>query len=279
MSIDNLNAEHRGQFNVLPPSLRRRQCCSFCRQPGHNLQTCNSDRLREFEAICATQVLQTNTQDDFKNWLNQNYMSEQLLIKAFAVKKFRITIRTSIERCVDLTAEYIFMIYKNTNETVEIVEHENEFENDLMTFIQALSNERQEEIQEEILEERRISEHQQNIVMENMLMREMFIAMMSRIINRTLQTENNKFKIISTINNNKNENIDQLCECSICYDNKELKNFVKLSCNHEFCKECIIETMKINQNKNLCCALCRGEIKSIESRTNEVINEMSVYIE
>jgi hypothetical protein len=279
MSIDNLNAEHRGQFNVLPPSLRRRQCCSFCRQPGHNLQTCNSDRLREFEVICATQVLQTNTQDDFKNWLNQNYMSEQLLIKAFAVKKFRITIRTSIERCVDLTAEYIFMIYKNTNEPVEIVEHENEFENDLMTFIQALSNERQEEIQEEILEERRLSEHQQNIVMENMLMREMFIAMMSRIINRTSREENHKFKIVSTINENDNKNIDQLCECSICYDNKELKNFVKLTCNHEFCKECIVETMKISQNNKLCCALCRGEVKTIESRTNAIGNEISVYIE
>jgi hypothetical protein len=280
MSIDNLNAEHRGQLNILPPSLRRRQCCSFCRQHGHNLTTCNNDRLREFEVICATQVLQINTYDDFKNWLIQNYMSEPLLIKAFAIKKFKITTRTNIEICMDLITEYIFRIYKNTNETIEIVERENQFENDLMTFIQALSTERQQEIQEEIQEERRISEYQQNMVMENMLIREMFIHMMSRMINRTSrEEEHRKFKIVSTINENENINIDQLCECSICYDNKEFKNFVKLTCKHEFCKECIIETMKISQNNKLCCALCRGEVKTIESRTNVIGNEISVYIE
>lgn len=275
MSIYNLNAEHRGQINVLPPSMRRVQCCSFCRRPGHNITTCNNDRLRDFEIICANEVQNTNTQDDFKNWLSQNYMTEPLLLKVFTIRKFRVTTRTSIEACIDMITEYIFMIYKNTNEPVEIVDHEIQFENDLMSFIQELSTDRQEEIREE----RIILEQDQNRVMENMLMREMFIDMMSRIINRTSRAEYNKFKIISSINNNENENIDQLCECSICYDNKELKNFVKLSCNHEFCKECIIGTMKINQNKNLCCALCRGEIKSIESRTNEAINEMSVYIE
>jgi hypothetical protein len=273
MSIDNLNAEHRGQFNVLPPSVRRRQpCCSFCRQHGHNLTTCNSNRLREFEAICATQVLQTETQDDFKNWLCQNYMSEQLLIKTFAIRKFRVTSRTSIESCISLITEYIFTYYKNTN---EIVEREVQFENDLISFIQALSAEREEELQENI----RISEFQQARAMENMLMREMFIAMMSRIVNRTLSDEHNRFKIVSTVNENENENENETCECNICYDEKEVKSFVKLGCNHEFCKDCVISTMKTNHSTNLCCALCRAEIKSIETRTIETKNEIDNYIE
>jgi hypothetical protein len=271
MSIDNLNAEHRGQFNVLPPSLRRQQCCSFCRQPGHNLTTCNSNRLREFEAICATQVLQTDTQDEFKNWLSQNYMSEQQLIKTFAIRKFRVTTRTSVENCINLITEYIFMHYKNTNETVE---REIQFENDLVSFIQALSAEREEELQEN----RRISEIQQFRAMENMLMREMFITMMRGIINRTLIEEPNRFKIVSTINNNENENTDKLCECNICYDEKELKNFVKFGCNHEFCKDCVINTMKTSNNK-VCCAFCRREVTEIESRTIQAKNEIDNYIE
>ena len=277
MSIDNLNAEHRGQFNILPPSIRRQPCCSFCRRIGHNLTTCNSDRLREFEAICATQVLQTETQDDFKNWLCQNYMSEQLLIKTFAIRKFRVTSRTSIEICISLITEYIFMNYKNTNETEEIVEHEDQFENDLMSFIEELSTVRQEEIQEN----RRISEFQQARAIENMLMREMFIAMMSGIVNRTLREEYHRFKIVSTVNNNENENkdINESCECPICYDEKKLENFVKLGCNHEFCKDCVIKTMKTNHSTNLCCALCRAEVKSIELRTNECKNEIDIYIE
>ena len=275
MSIENLNAEHRGQFNVLPPSIRRQPCCSFCRRMGHNLTTCNSVRLREFEAICATQVLQTETQDDFKNWLCQNYMSEQLLIKTFAIRKFRVTSRTSIEICISLITEYIFMNYKNTNETEEIVEHEDQFENDLMSFIEELSTVRQEEIQEN----RRISEFQQARAMENMLMREMFIAMMSGIINRTLREDHHRFKIVSTVNNNENEDVKESCECPICYDKKESNNFVKLGCNHEFCKDCVISTMKTNHSTNLCCALCRGEVRSIESRTIEAKNEIDIYIE
>jgi hypothetical protein len=273
MSIDNLNAEHRGQFNILPPSIRRQQCCSFCRQPGHNLTTCNSNRLREFEAICASQVLQTNTQDDLKNWLCQNYMSDHLLIKAFAIKKFRVTTRTSIDNCIDLITQYIFATYKNNNENIEIIEHENQFENDLMTFIEELSTIREEEIQEN----RRISEIQQFRVMENMLMREMFISMMSRIINRTVRDDHvRKFKIVSTFN--ECENPDHKCECNICYDEKELNKFVKLGCNHEFCKDCVIETMKTSNNK-LCCAFCRTEITGIESRTTEIKSEIDNYIE
>jgi hypothetical protein len=276
MSFDNLNAEHRGQINVLPPSMRRQQCCSFCRQSGHNLTTCNSNRLREFEVICSTQALQTDTQDDFKNWLCQNYMSEQLLIKTFAIKKFRVTTRTSFENCINLIAEYIFRTYKNTNETVETlepVEHEIQFETDLMTFIQELSVVRDEEIQEN----RRISEFQQLRAIENMLMREMFISMMSRIINRTLRDDVRRFKIVSTVNTN--ENVTESCECPICYDEKELKNFVKLGCNHDFCKDCVISTMKTNHSTNLCCALCRTEVTKIESRTIETKNEIDNYVE
>ncbi len=270
MSFENLNAEHRGQINIMPPSIRRLQCCSFCRQHGHNLTTCNSNRLREFEVICSTQALQTNTQDEFKNWLSQNYMSEQLLLKTFAIKKFRVTTRTTVENCINLISEYIFRTYKNTNEAVE---HEVTFENDLMSFIEELSSVRQNEIEEN----RRISEFHQLRAMENMLMREMFISMMSRIINRTVRDDHvRKFKIVSTFN--ECENPDHKCECNICYDEKELNKFVKLGCNHEFCKDCVIETMKTSNNK-LCCAFCRTEITGIESRTTEIKSEIDNYIE
>lgn len=274
MFFENLNAENRGNVNVLPPSIRRAQCCSFCRQRGHNVSTCNSDRLREFEAICATQALQTNTQDDFKNWLIQNYMSDQLLIKSFTIKKFRISRTTSIERCIDLITEYIFAIYKNTNENAEIVEHENQFENDLMTFIQEFSTERQE-IREEIPEIDVVR------TLEHMLMREMMFGMMTRMLTNLNNTKiKQKFNILSSIEQNDNEDMNKMCECSICYDDKELKNFVKLGCNHEFCKDCLITTMKTSQthNNNLSCALCRSEVKTVKSRTEHVYTEMLEFV-
>jgi hypothetical protein len=275
MFFENLNAENRGNINVLPPSMRRHQCCSFCRQPGHNLTTCNSDRLREFEATCANKVLQTNTQNDFKNWLIQNYISEHLLIKTFTIKKFRITARESVESCMDLITEYIFRVYKNNN---EVVEDENQFENDLMTFIQELSPDREEEIREAIPEIDLVRR------MERMLMREMMFSIMTRMLTNLNNINNvnlnQKLNILSSIEHNDNEDTNEICECSICYDEKELQNFVKLGCNHEFCKDCLITTMKTSQinGNNLSCALCRTEVKSVKSRTEQVYTEMSELI-
>jgi len=287
MFIENLNAENRGNVNVLPPSIRRHHRCSFCREIGHNITNCNSDRLREFEVICAIQVLQTNTQDDFKNWLIQNYTSEELLIKTFTIKKFRITARESVEICMDMITQYIFRIYKNTNENAEIVEHEN----DLISFIQTFSSERQE-IREDIPEIDLVR------TMERMLIREMMIdiylprqrfdvnfyhTLAQDAFNARLTMSldlNQKFNILSSIEHNEKEDINEICECSICYDEKELKNFVKLGCNHEFCKDCLITTMKTSQTNgnNLSCALCRSEVKSVKSRTEQAHTEMAEFI-
>jgi hypothetical protein len=168
------------------------------------------------------------------------------------------------------------MIYKNTNEDTEIVDNENQFVNDLTTFMQDLSHYR-EEIREPIPEI--------DVVrgMERMLMRE---VMMSRIefvagLSIRLPTKiNKKLNILSSIEHNDNEDITKICECSICYDEKELKNFVKLGCNHEFCKDCLITTMKTSQinDNNLSCALCRTEVKSVKSRTEQAHTDISELI-
>ena len=63
MSFENLNTEYRNHF--LTNQIRRFQCCSFCRQQGHNITTCrisitnNISSYREFEVICARQVMMT----------------------------------------------------------------------------------------------------------------------------------------------------------------------------------------------------------------------------
>lgn len=240
-------------------NIRRTHCCSFCGQQGHKLTTCNSNRIREFEAICATQVLQINAQNDFKNWLIQNYIQEQLLIKVFAIKKFRVTSKISFERAIDITTEYIFRVYKNMDE------YANQFDNDLTSFIQEL-----------LEEESEITESEQLRAIENTLTREMITFIMSMV---TIDTdEYNKFQIISTVTTNNNENIKQLCECNICYDEKKINNFVKLGCNHEFCKDCIIKTIKTVHNNKLCCALCREEVTHIKSRTIKIKAEIDKYV-
>ena len=57
-------------------------------------------------------------------------------------------------------------------------------------------------------------------------------------------------------------------ECPICYD---IKPCIKLNCGHNFCKECLRESL-IHfdvMNDEFTCAMCRHEIKFFE---NEELN-------
>lgn len=59
-----------------------------------------------------------------------------------------------------------------------------------------------------------------------------------------------------------NNKINQICECSICLNEKDIKNFIKFQCNHKFCKECVLNTFKTSINIYRC-ALCRSDIDNI----------------
>ncbi len=85
--------------------------------------------------------------------------------------------------------------------------------------------------------------------------------------------------ILTKVNNDENEDIHQLCECSICYDEKQVKEYVKYGCGHEFCSTCVSNTIKSRRTgSKLCCAMCRSEVKEIQCRTNEVKTEIDNLI-
>jgi hypothetical protein len=68
------------------------------------------------------------------------------------------------------------------------------------------------------------------------------------------------------------ENLEENCECNICYENYEKTNFIELNCKHEFCKECIKKSL-INETKDVpLCSLCRTEIVSFGIR-KEIIKD------
>jgi len=268
MSFENLNAENRNHF--LTNQIRRFQCCSFCRQQGHNITTCrisitnNISSYREFEVICATQVIMTNTKDEFKDWLIENYSQEQELLIGFSNHKFRYRFMDP----VNAITEYIFHTYRSQTTIYN--------DDDFSMFLRNLGR-REIEIFQELQEEEVRS-------MESMLLRDMFVSLASFL--PSFINDNNKFNILLSVEDNEdnedNKKHDKFktCECSICFDEKEVKKFVKLGCNHEFCKDCIINTMKsIQANKSeLCCPLCRSIVKNLITREESVNTELIEYI-
>ena len=73
-------------------------------------------------------------------------------------------------------------------------------------------------------------------------------------------------------------NLEQKCQCGICYEDCENKYFVKLDCGHEFCKDCIKQTLKNEKKLTPCCAYCRRDIKNFELKLESVKNEFNDFI-
>jgi len=82
-------------------------------------------------------------------------------------------------------------------------------------------------------------------------------------ISKNKQNQNNLNFVVDISNKNNNSKI----ECNICYDEHEYDEFIKLSCNHEFCYICTFK--QINSN-NYDCAFCRNKIYDIIVRKEEI---------
>jgi hypothetical protein len=279
-------------------SLRQRvQCCSLCRQRGHNITTCNSDRLLEFEVICADAVRNFENTDDFKNWLMHNYINDQLLLKAFVIRKYRISTRCNLDQYIHFITEYIFRAYKNTSQqqqsiymqtttpmqqsTAPLQQTTAPLQEQPLTYDQnvELLNRYETEFSNYLT-----SIRSRNTVREQMLEQQIaeidvvrsYIAYLAYLNALILREEIQQPTLTLTVETNEEENLDENCQCSICWDNKEKRQFAKLECNHEFCKDCMKRT--IETRTNLCCALCRSEITTIRLRTQEVRDEIAEAI-
>ena len=269
MSIEFLNPENRN--NRLSRAPRR---CSFCRAPGHNITRCISDRLLEFELVCERESRNIETQEVFKEWLTQNYSDSPDLLKTFAISKFRVNSRINITDCIELIAHYIFSTYKGSPVSPLV---EDNIESELLRMLISLRDVGQ---QEPI-----------NIAPENdpqflhntrreymMYMTDVFlIAMLSDMLSQNMEEVHptRQLNIASNVDCAIFEDTPISNECSICLEQIESCNFVKLNCKHDFCKECVIQTIKTDKRSAPCCALCRSEISSITSVNIAVQNEIS----
>ena len=280
--MESISAENRNQMSFRlnrssqTQTIRR---CSLCRQPGHNILRCNSERILEFEAICANAVVNINNPDDFQNWLRRNYANDLLLLKAFVSRKLFISRRLSLNEYIRHTSEYIFRTYKNQSQLQAEVEAEEDdippplievtinevFEENFNNVIANLTTIYTYEVTEDINLQMSIIRRYTDYLL--------YLFRTQQAREYYLQEQPQRTVVLTVENND--ENLDETCQCSICWDDKELRQFVKLDCNHEFCKDCIRQTVTNETRTNFHCALCRGEVRTMRLRSQEVHTELS----
>jgi len=240
MSLE-FNAENRNMNRPL-------RCCSFCRRAGHNILSCDSYSIINFERNCRNIIrdAQQNWSAQLRAFLLNEALYESNLVRAFAIRKCGATTRSNIDECIGRIQN--FFEQQNNREERNIDTREN------LIF------------------------NRRNVIFpQNLVLGFMFIDMIMEIHNES-ERISRKFDIKTSLAENK-DCLEEKCECSICYEYYENKHFVKLNCGHEFCKDCIKQTLQNDRRQTPCCAFCRTEMKNFEYKSESIANEFSDFLE
>lgn len=285
MSLE-FNAENR---NTMPS-----RCCSFCRRAGHNITRCNSEPIRIFERQTRNYInfimpLRLEGRSYLEN-LNYHLLNEALndsnLVRAFAISRCGANTRTNMASCIQLIIQHFMPLIQN-------IETMNQISEDVRDFVQS------QPVESQPAEEDQPAEGDQPVARivrrfgflgstyetgfqgllgrnnESLLYAMMFIEMI-RSINES-NSINRKFQIKTKIVENQ-DGLEEKCECNICYDEHEKKNFIKLDCGHEFCKDCIKQSLQNERRETPCCAFCRSDIKNFELKLESIKDELDELI-
>jgi hypothetical protein len=224
--------------------------CSFCRSFEHNITQCDNERLLNFQEnlISKRDDLREIHSIDFNNkisyfetWiLGQN----QKLVKSYAMRFCGAYTRNNLQICATKIISYIWNIQQDiwgNNQTQE------------QDFI-SLPN---------------LADSVDLVNMERAV--EYLLGLRN---NRNQPNENRKFDINSVLCS---ESVVVQEDCAICYEDVQSSNMVSLNCNHNFCGNCLSQTLKkCNPNSVPCCALCRTKIECIivnDVKTFDIIKE------
>ena len=239
-----MNIEHNND-NIKTSTSR---CCSFCKNPGHNIKSCDSEKLTIFEmkilyfiliSLISKTYVFPDMNIDIKEHLVEHASKDFIIVKAFAIKKCGSTNQSNIHFWLEDIVGYFF---PKLSLSIENLENE----------IQMIGGQRHLYFTQTILD-------------------------ISRNFVKNFNNINNKF-IIKTKLITTQDNLHEKCECNICYEEHKKSNFIKLDCKHEFCKDCIKKTLQ-NETKNiLCCSLCRTQTKHFEIYKQEISEEFNDLI-
>jgi hypothetical protein len=258
MSVE-MNAENRNiQMNV--PT---RRCCSFCRNTGHNITTCNDDRLLEFERLCITSETNLGSAA-FKEWLLGYSLQHQNVTRAYAVRYCGCSVRNYLMTCVDHIVRRISGLndFQQPREPPSQSNYDSELWNRLRRGVLSAS-------QTPLLHQMFVGANNIEELMSAML----FVEMITRV--RDDLTRSRKFNIQTNVVECSQSNT---CECNICYESKLKPEFVKLNCGHEFCKDCLKQFLQNVRTEQPLCAFCRSEIINMELTSEDIRNEFNELI-
>jgi hypothetical protein len=263
MSLEFLNPENRNAGFNLPA----RRCCSFCRQQGHNISRCNDVRLREFETECLRNFRDLTGENQYRDWLTDYSTLEPNIVRAYAVRNCDCSVKSYMFVCIE---QIIRKMRTITNENVEEQVVDDNFEENTESNSTQDRNSRIIELVISLA----LGQRQRRINPQDLLTAMMFMEMFDIMYNKE-NLNGRRFNIERRIV--QSDDISD-CDCNICYESYSKDKFVKLNCGHEFCKDCMKQTLQNIVLDTPHCAFCRKEINTMEMSSEEIVNEFNELI-
>jgi hypothetical protein len=226
-------------INSLREIMQTRRC-SYCREEGHNVTSCNHNDLIVFESMLHTlkQILQASeyemTVSQMKQYLNVWLLVDidRRLTRGFAMRKCGGLSRDSIQKCCD---KIIYYIWPNSeNDMIEI---------EASTTVDMLY---------QLLVDEDITQLQRNR-----------LYVLITILEQAEQAGQTKFAIETEYKNLLSDT--ETRECGICYNELSTNKFVTINCSHSFCSDCIRRVFEtsVKNEVNPKCAFCRVPVSKV----------------
>lgn len=290
MSIENLFSRH----------------CSFCASTEHDIRLCNSPLINDIDRRLSEGFYAITQQGELLRTREED-IKERFIVWAtdlFHLKDLRVFVVTTVGSPTSgynkrQYAEEVWNVYKTLTSTIVeeeqmAVEEEQvvEEENDEITWSIDTTPRRHSDIEMMPLPSIRMSrsdrvrERRARDVM-NYIPSPEFVSFV-----RNLMTEldaeadfipfsetNNKYNIALT-KLEEEEKVDG-CECAICLNDEiSSSDIVRLNCEHQFCGDCVISTLKTHKKSSEFeprCALCRTDISEIKTNNVDVQSKIQEF--
>jgi hypothetical protein len=296
MNVENRNSLQLNMNNQLPTNrinvLRNiaranQRCCSFCRESGHTITNCHDQRLPDFEILCNIQKTlfenNENPQTYFEQWLAEYYLENTETMRAYAIRYCGSTTRTNIQRNIR------GIMIRFYGEDYDVLQPEMGTTPNYIPFPNILTTENLNDMVFSETDFNDIEEHLFQIVLATRMnsqfglsIPETIAALMDIYYNNNnndnndnnIEQINRKFDIASQVVAEEIEDIN--CDCNICYESLNITKFVKLNCGHEFCKDCLKNSLKsCNMYQSPSCAYCRVPVSLLTYRSHDIQTELS----
>jgi len=237
------------QNNFLTRTRQLIRRCSCCRSEQHNITQCNSQILLDFKENLINrrnelrEIPSIDLNDKISYYETWLYGQDHNLIKSYSMRFCGSYSRNSLELCVTKIVSIIWNVERNPNNLI----------NDYIVLPRV------------------------NISQDSLDVLELRLAeFLSELRNNPLDTsENRKYKIcVDRLQKLEElEELEELENCNICYEDKKNRHMVTLNCNHNFCGDCISQTLKKCDTLSFPnCAMCRTKISVFKIKDDDTFN-------